>query len=637
MNCVFSKIKLQFGNVLYNIPLLISALALLVLNIKTATSFIVCAGIFVIITVISSFKKHSFSYIQNNKSILALLYGLAISGSFALIYYRDMRYSSKIDTLSNLIGINSNILVLILSAIGFIASLYFTTYVSTFFTSYKYFSNCSSSVKKTKLSSFELLVCLFTAVGVIAVCSKSSPLYPFNDWVDSNCFFTVGKSMLSGVVPYKDLVEQKGPLLYMLHTIAAAISYETFLGVYIIEVIAAFSFLVICRKIFKLFNPDASVFWLPLMAAAIYSANHFCHGDSAEELCMPLLVYSLYVGLKAIINKQEISFWEGFLIGVTSACVLWIKYTFLGIYIGWIFGFAIIKIMEKRFISVLKLIPSILLGIVTLTLPIFIYFIKNNALSDLFTVYFYNNIFIYPSNIQGTFLVKSIKSVLIGFGSLIKNNLYVFILIAFGMLCILASKRIKESVFLFSSLAFLFIFVYIGGVKFSYYSMILSVFIPFGFIVLSNFINDIFKSKQNKNVIKAVACCISLILTVLICFTNNNVYMLKVKKQELPQYQFAEIILKEENPTLLNYGFLDGGFYTTTGIVPNCPYFCTLNAPLEDMKKTQQRFIDEGLVDFVVTRGEKLSVENYKCVKECTFVFEEQDRNYYLYQLISEE
>ena len=32
------------------------------------------------------------------------------------------------------------------------------------------------------------LFALIAALGVMTVCSKSSPLYPFNDWVDVNCF-----------------------------------------------------------------------------------------------------------------------------------------------------------------------------------------------------------------------------------------------------------------------------------------------------------------------------------------------------------------------------------------------------------------------------------------------------------------
>ena len=48
---------------------------------------------------------------------------------------------------------------------------------------------------------------LLISAVMIGLCSRCSPLYPFNNWNDANCFFTTGKAMFSGksediVVPY---------------------------------------------------------------------------------------------------------------------------------------------------------------------------------------------------------------------------------------------------------------------------------------------------------------------------------------------------------------------------------------------------------------------------------------------------
>ena len=56
------------------------------------------------------------------------------------------------------------------------------------------------------------LFCFLAASVPLMICSKSSPLYPFNDWPDVNMFFTMGKGMLKGRVPFVDLQEQKGPM-----------------------------------------------------------------------------------------------------------------------------------------------------------------------------------------------------------------------------------------------------------------------------------------------------------------------------------------------------------------------------------------------------------------------------------------
>ena len=59
--------------------------------------------------------------------------------------------------------------------------------------------------------------CLLLSFFVLLGTSKNSFLYAFNDWVDANAFFTVGKSIMNGVVPYRDLFEQKGIFLYFIY------------------------------------------------------------------------------------------------------------------------------------------------------------------------------------------------------------------------------------------------------------------------------------------------------------------------------------------------------------------------------------------------------------------------------------
>ena len=83
-----------------------------------------------------------------------------------------------------------------------------------------------------------IAILLVASIFTLLICSKNSPLYPYNDWVDGNAFFTMGKGMFNGKVPYKDLFEQKGPLLYFIYGIGYLISHDTFLGVYLLEVIS---------------------------------------------------------------------------------------------------------------------------------------------------------------------------------------------------------------------------------------------------------------------------------------------------------------------------------------------------------------------------------------------------------------
>jgi len=76
-------------------------------------------------------------------------------------------------------------------------------------------------------------------------------------------------------------------------------------------------------------------------------------------------------------------------------------------------------------------------------------------------------------------------------------------------------------------------------------------------------------------------------------------------REESMQYRFAAHINETEDATLLNYGFMDAGFYTAAGLVPQVKYFHQTNVPLQEMLDEQIRYIEEGLSDYVVTRGKQ--------------------------------
>ncbi len=627
----------KFKNFLHNIPMLISTLALLAMNILNKDDYIFAVITFVAIIALSFSDKFNISYIKKNGNLLSFLIGLGATAYFMFFYFIEMRYKKGFVDFSVSVGIDHDILAIAFAVILGLLSMYFLLILSTLIFTKINFKNQATTLSSSKNATFaEISVCLLSAIAVITIVSKSSPIYPFNDWVDSNCFFTVGKSMLSGLVPYRDLLEQKGPVLYMIHTLASLISYKDFFGVYILEVLAATVFLFIGNKILKLYNQNSSLIFIPIMAVIVYSSFHFHHGDSAEEFCLPLMLYSLYCGLKAICFKKKISFIEGFFIGVTSACILWIKFTLLGFYVGWFTAFVIIKIKEKKVSEIFKLVGSVVAGISALSAPVLLYFLLNGALSDLFTVYFYNNLFLYSTGESSSTIVSAILSLAKGFILFSTNNVIVFCCLVMGVLGLLASKRKKDTLLVLLSAITLFTFVFVGGNLFRYYSLILSIFVPMGVSAFADFSDKFIKPNLKAKSIKVIGSALLIVLGLAFSYIEcDNKYLLEYEKEDLPQYKFAEIINKEENPTLLNYGFLDGGFYTTTGIVPNNKYFCKLNIELNEMYEGQQKAVDEGSVDFVVTRKKKLNSENYVCVAQTDFFFEE-DQTYYLYKLLEE-
>ena len=73
----------------------------------------------------------------------------------------------------------------------------------------------------------------------LLVATSSLPLYATNFWTDTNIYFTIGRGMTRGLMPYRDLFDHKGPLLFILYALGAAISDTSFIGVFALEALCA--------------------------------------------------------------------------------------------------------------------------------------------------------------------------------------------------------------------------------------------------------------------------------------------------------------------------------------------------------------------------------------------------------------
>ena len=120
------------------------------------------------------------------------------------------------------------------------------------------------------------LFCLTASAVLLLLCSQCSPLYPINVWGDANCLLTVGRVMKAGGVVYRDIYEQKGPTLYLLHMIAACMSDSSFLGVYVLEVLSfAAALCLACRMMLRRMSARAACALSALLGACVLIGGAF--------------------------------------------------------------------------------------------------------------------------------------------------------------------------------------------------------------------------------------------------------------------------------------------------------------------------------------------------------------------------
>jgi len=494
--------------------------------------------------------------------------------------------------------------------------------------------------------------CLFISLLYLLIGTKSSPFYPLNDWVDANAFFTMGKGMMNGKVIYRDLFEQKGPLLYFIYGLASLFSAKTFIGAFIIEVVSFSFFLFYSYKSLLLFmDYKYALISLPVMTAFIINLICFAQGGSAEELCLPLLAISLFQLLNVLKNKasKPVALSTFFWNGIIGGSILWIKYSMLGFWIGWVIAIFLYMVPRKYFGQYVKGVLFFSVGIVFVTLPWVIYFGINNSISDWIKTYFIINLSSYS---DGVSFLSRLNVPLSNIAYQIYKNPVFGGILWLGIIVFISFTKFIHSrisrVSLFLCVLFLVMGIYGGELGYIYYYLILTPLFIFGLVVFQ----DLIKERVSKPLsIKSTAIMISVVILATFMMTlqiNENTHDLFLNKEELVQYKFADIINRTGNPSLLNYGSLDMGFYTTTGIIPNVRFFESQNIATSRFSlyvEEQNRYIKEQVVQFVVLRQpvddypSKLDIpflyENYKMIATERQSDENRDYYYYLFKNVN--
>lgn len=479
---------------------------------------------------------------------------------------------------------------------------------------------------KSKLSKKECSFLILSAVLIISIASTSSPLFPLNPWDDANCFLTVGRGIIKGLVPYRDLYEQKGPVLYLVHALCSLVPGRSFTGVWLLESIMASIFAIYSWKSVKLFiKPSAIVIgFIPLFLSVIYTTRVFNFGDSAEELCFPLLSIVLFYALKAILTENNLpELKEGFICGLIAGLLLWTKYTFTAFIGAYCLLIIVYSVIHREFKRLFSLIGLFIAGAAAATLPVILYFGINNAIGDMFTAYFYNNMFLYNAGSYktGILSIPVIKNLVIPFMVLFrlgKEYLAIgvlLILMITGAVFFPSKHRLRAIVF------FAFTFVVTAMATFPrpyyiyYYVLIFMFYLPFViimFVRLASYIEA--KLKDNQKVISIFFGAVFAVVTAVMLLLSKNNYLIFKPAKDIPQYKFAEEINKTVDPKILTFDIMDAGFYTAANIVPSNRFFCFLNIEKDwpEILNEQNRLINEGYYDYIVCYDDSYKWDHYE-------------------------
>jgi hypothetical protein len=472
--------------------------------------------------------------------------------------------------------------------------------------------------KETQREFLRTFFIFLVAAAYITICSKSSWLYPYNDWDDINIYKLMGQQLLNGKISYTEVWEQKGPIVFLIYALTNLIPGRYFTGLYMLEVLQAFLFLYISYKTCKIICSECSILVVPVIGL-IYSSKIIRGGGCSEEIFLPMIMYSMYIYIKYMYNNEKPSRMEAFELGISAGIILLSKYTILATIIAVYICLMIQYIKEKEIKEYIKLILYTLLGALVIVVPTSIYLYTNNALTEMFQIYFIDNIFGY--NNQGNILIWIV---------------YAFVVAPFFFSIILVSFSVMLSYY--NKLHTLIIFTILFLVTFmkrsyGYYEIPLAVILPVAIALIIKRFKDRIPKAINKTQYKLT---ISLFLIVISFILTPNAYLRQYKIWDLPQYKFAKII---GDDSMLCATYLDLGFYTFANKEVPTYYICTTNL---DTDNQIQFFVDEvnkcEYTYVVLDQQIKnyFDMNKYELVSTETFTRDallNYDNTYYLYKL----
>ena len=319
-------------------------------------------------------------------------------------------------------------------------------------------------LKKVKNNYISIIV-VFVILLLTFIITMQSPLNIFSNKLisgtDSSVFRTVAYYMREGLMPYKDIFDHKGPIIYILNYIGMAISYNR--GIWLIEFLSMFISLSFMYKTARLYcNKFLSILILILVTSPLFL--FFEQGNLTEEYALPFISISFFIFLDYLKNNKISSF-RLIACGISFGSVCLLRINMIPLWIVFCISIFIKELKDKNIRQLLRFCLYFILGILIIILPIFIWLIINDAFIPFFESYILFNLK-YTSASSIT-LIDKLNSM-----DYFMTNSISLLVIAFSIFNIYKSRNFINISYIIC-LLLTYIFITLSGRTYPHYGMIL--------------------------------------------------------------------------------------------------------------------------------------------------------------------
>lgn len=232
------------------------------------------------------------------------------------------------------------------------------------------------------------LMVFLTLVYGFLIATALCPVMPEGGF-DSTLFLLTSKGWLSGLLPYRDLFEHKGPVLYALEALAM-LPLRSSVMVWGMEVLFFFASLCLLRSMARMEKASLTVRCLTYVSYTMLLATCLEKGNFSEEYCLLFTLLGFWALFHATVKGFRV--WTGAVMGTAFALLFWIRPNNALPMCCAIIALVIVLLGKKQFRQLATLALTGFGAAILITLVIIVYFYANGALGDMLDTCFTFNV-----------------------------------------------------------------------------------------------------------------------------------------------------------------------------------------------------------------------------------------------------
>ena len=217
---------------------------------------------------------------------------------------------------------------------------------------------------------YPLLLFFVSFVFVTLFSRATSFLYVF-EGSDPSIFKQMGIAVLKGKILFLDYFDNKGCLLYFIHTFAYWLGGDFVL--LLMQAVSLTITLIIWDKMLALYRNE-KVRVICLCIALVMLLCFYGAGDQTQEWCLPFISYPLLVYFRAYKTKTDISFRQMFFIGLCFGIITFIQINNACAFLGFVAYLWIQYLQNKDFKRLFQSLVWFIIGWILIAFPCVLYF-----------------------------------------------------------------------------------------------------------------------------------------------------------------------------------------------------------------------------------------------------------------------